>query len=322
MATQITVLGLGKTGISVGLALEGAKKSVTRIGFDEDAALKSLAKKKKSFDDYPANITDAIKTADIVVIDIPVNKLRTVFVAIASGLRQNSIVVNMSAMAKLPSHWAAELLPEYVYFINAIPAFSYESLQDVDKDPANARAELFAKSMLFLAGDAELRKEVIAVVVDLAVLLGATPCFTDLDELEGLIANVILLPELAAAALAASTMLQPGWDDSQKLAGNIYNLALKPLELVNETDDFGISIFQNKHNVLPILEKYISVLQHLQQLIEKDDYASLSDVLYDILLTRQEWLKKRSLGKWDQFLTSSIPLKQDALKRFSSFSSK
>ncbi len=112
-------------------------------------------------------------------------------------------------------------------------------------------------------------------------------------------------------------MLQPGWDDNQRLAGNIYHLALKPLELIGETDDYGISIFYNKQNILPILDKFISVLQNIQRLLEKDDHAGLTDLLRDILLTRQEWLEKRKLGKWDYFLTSSIPLKQDALKRFS-----
>ncbi len=321
MATRIAVLGLGKTGISVGLALEDAKKSVIRVGFDEDKELKNLAKKKKAFDDYPTNIKEAIKQADIVVLDIPVNKLRTVFTAITSDLKPNSIVVNMSPLVKTSNKWAEELLPANVYFISAIPAYNYESIEDVNKDPANARAELFSKSMMFIAGDAKLRKEIIDVAVDFAVLLGATPYFTDLDEVEGLIANVILLPELAAAALADSTMLQPGWDDNQRLAGNIYHLALKPLELVNETEDYGISIFQNKQNILPILEKFISAMQQIQQMIVNDDHEGLTDLLRDILLTRQEWLNKRKQGKWNQFLASSIPLKQDAIKRFSNHSS-
>jgi len=321
MATRIAVLGLGKMGISVGLALEDAKKSVIRVGFDEDKELKNLAKKKKAFDDYPANIKEAIKQADIVVLDIPVNKLRTVFTAITSDLKPNSIVVNMSPLVKTSNKWAEELLPANVYFISAIPAFSYESLEDVNKEPGSAQANLFEKSMMFIAGDAKLRKEVIDVAVDFAVLLGATPYFTDLDEVEGLIANVILLPELAAAALADSTMLQPGWDDNQRLAGNIYHLALKPLELVNETEDYGISIFQNKQNILPILEKFILAMQQIQQMIERDDHEGLTDLLRDILLTRQEWLNKRKQGKWNQFLASSIPLKQDAIKRFSNHSS-
>ncbi|NMC29288.1 MAG: prephenate dehydrogenase/arogenate dehydrogenase family protein [Pelolinea sp.] len=321
MATRITVLGLGKTGISVGLALGDVKKGVIRVGFDEDKELKNLAKKKKSFDEYPGNIRDAIQEADLVVLDIPVNKLRTVFVAIAPSLKPNSIVINLSPMAKTSSQWAADLLPKNVFYVNAIPAFNYESMEDVKKEPAGARADLFAQSMMFIAGDAKLRKEVIAVVVDFTVLLGAKPCFTDLDEVEGLIANVILLPELAAAALAGSTMLQPGWNDNQRLAGNVYHLALKPLELVNETEDYGISMYQNRQNLLPILDKYIAVLQHIRQLLEKEDHEGLTDLLRDILLTRQEWLNKRKQGKWDQFLASSIPLKQDALKRFSEHSS-
>ncbi|RJQ42953.1 MAG: prephenate dehydrogenase/arogenate dehydrogenase family protein [Anaerolineaceae bacterium] len=321
MTTRITVLGLGKTGISIGLALEDAKKGVLRTGFDEDKELKNLAKKTKAFDEYPSNITDAIKQADIIVLDLPVDRLRTVFITVAPTMKPNSILINMSPLVKASSKWAEELLPKNVHFISAIPAFSYESMEDVNKEPRNARADLFTKSMMFIAGDAKIRKEVIDVVVDFAVLLGATPYFTDLDEVEGLIANVILLPQLAAAALASSTMLQPGWDDNQRLAGNIFHLALKPLELVNETEDYGISILQNKQNILPILEKFIAVLQHIQRLVIDEDSEGLKDLLTDILLTRKEWLDKRKEGKWNYYLSSSIPLKQDALKRFSNFSS-
>lgn len=321
MATRVSVLGLGKTGISVGLALEEAKKSVIRAGYDEDAELKKLAKKKKAFDEFPTKINEAVSQSDIIVLDIPVDKLRTVFSVIAPALKPNTVLVNMTPIVKAASKWADELLPESIYFISAVPAFSYENIEDVNKEPADAHAELFQKSMMFIAGNPDLRKEVIDVVVDLAVLLGATPYFTDPDEVEGLISNVILLPELVSAALAGSTMLQPGWDDNQRLAGNIFHLALKPLELVNETDEYGISIIQNKENILPILEKYIAVLQQIQKMITEEDHEGLEDLLRDILLTRQEWLNKRKQGKWNQFLTTSIPLKQEALKRYSNHSS-
>ena len=321
MATRISVLGLGKTGISVGLALEKAKNGVIRAGYDEDGELKKLAKKKAAFDEYPNKIDDAVSQSDIVVLDIPVDKLRTVFSVITPSLKPNTILVNMTPVVNASNKWAEELLPENVHFISAIPAFANENIEDVNKEPADAHANLFSKSMIFIASKTDLRKEVIDVVVDLAVLLDAIPYFTDPDELEGLISNVILLPELVSAALAGSTMLQPGWDDTQRLAGNIFHLALKPLELVNETDDYGISIMHNKENILPILEKYIAVLQQMQQMIAKEDHEGLTDLLRDILLTRQEWLNTRKQGKWGQFLTTSIPLKQEALKRFANYSS-
>ncbi len=321
MATRISVLGLGKTGISVGLALEKAKKGVIRAGYDEDGELKKLAKKKNAFDEYPSKINDAVSRSDIVVLDIPVNKVRTVFSVIAPALKPNTILVNMTPVVNASNQWAEELLPKNVYFISAIPAFAYENIEDATKEPANAHADLFSKSLMFIAGKTDLRKEVIDVVVDLAVLLEATPYFTDPDEVEGLISNVILLPELASAALAGSTMLQPGWDDTQRLAGNIFHLALKPLELVNETDDYGISIMHNKENILPILEKYIAVLHQMQKMIVEEDHEGLTDLLRDILLTRQEWLNARKQGKWGQQLTTSIPLKQEALKRFANYSS-
>jgi prephenate dehydrogenase len=321
MGTTITTLGLGKTGISIGLALPAAKKGITRIGFDEDKELVKIAKKVKAFDEYPSSIDAAVARADIVALDIPVDRLRTVFVSIAPKMKSNSIIINLAPLVSASARWAGELLPDSIHFINMIPALNYDSLDDVLKDPKQARADLFEKSLIFIAGDARTRHEVIDVAVDFAVLLGGTPYFADPGEVDGLIANVVLLPQVVAAALAGATMLQPGWDDNQRLAGSIYNLALKPLELVNEAEDYGISIMQNRENLLPVLDKYIQVLQRIHLLVEKEDSEGLSDFLIDILLTRKEWLAKRKEGKWNYDLSSSIPLKQEALRHFSGYAS-
>ncbi|KUK46449.1 MAG: Putative prephenate dehydrogenase [Anaerolinea thermophila] len=321
MATRITTLGLGKTGISVGLALPGEKKGIIRVGFDEDKELVKYAKKVKAFDEYASSAEAAVAQADIVILDLPVDRLRLIFSTVAQKMKANSILVNMAPLVGASTRWAAELLPENIYYINAIPAFNYESLQDVNKEPGNARADLFEKSLVFIAGDVNTRQELINVTVDLVVLLGGTPYFSEPDEVDGLIANVIVLPQLIAAALAGATMLQPGWDDNKRLAGNIFNLALKPLELVNEAEDYGISMMQNRKNLLPVLEKYIQVLQQIQQLIIDEDTDGLTAFMVDVLLTRKEWLEKRKEGKWDYYLSSSIPLKQEALRRFSGFSS-
>jgi prephenate dehydrogenase len=321
MATRITTLGLGKTGISVGLALPGEKKGIIRVGFDEDKELVKYAKKVKAFDEFAKNAETAVAQADIVILDLPVDRLRLIFSTVAHKMKANSILVNTAPLVGASTRWAAELLPENIHYINAIPAYNYESLQDVNKEPTNARADLFEGSLVFIAADVNTRQELINIIVDLVVLLGGTPYFSEPDEVDGLIANVIVLPQLVAAALGGATMLQPGWDDTMRLAGNVFNIALKPLELVNEAEDYGISMMQNRKNLMPVLEKYIQVLQQIQTYIVEEDTDALTAFMVDVLLTRKEWLEKRKEGKWDYYLSSSIPLKQEARRRFSGFSS-
>jgi hypothetical protein len=92
MATRITVLGLGKTGISVGLALGDVKKGVIRVGFDEDKELKNLAKKKKSFDGI-RYIRDAIQESRSCCAGYPVNNCAP-HCGDCSFFKPNSIVIN------------------------------------------------------------------------------------------------------------------------------------------------------------------------------------------------------------------------------------
>ena len=66
--TQITIIGLGLIGSSIGMAIRSARKNVTVIGFDHNSAVQSRAKKIGAIDDNEWRLEKAVEDADLVVL--------------------------------------------------------------------------------------------------------------------------------------------------------------------------------------------------------------------------------------------------------------
>jgi prephenate dehydrogenase len=95
---------------------------------------------------------------------------------------------------------------------------------------AAARADLFHKALVAITPPPGTPEAAIQLSSDLVVLLGATPFFMELAEVDGVMAAARLLPELSAAALVETLTSQPGWPDIRKLAGSDYASTTRPLE--------------------------------------------------------------------------------------------
>ena len=72
MTVQITILGLGQIGTSIGLALNEHKDLVRRIGNDADNNIARQAEKMGSaIDQVIFNLPSAVRQADLVILAPP-----------------------------------------------------------------------------------------------------------------------------------------------------------------------------------------------------------------------------------------------------------
>ena len=65
--TQVTIIGLGLIGSSIGMAIRSARKNVKVVGFDHNSGVQSRAKKIGAIDDTEWRLNKAIEDADLVV---------------------------------------------------------------------------------------------------------------------------------------------------------------------------------------------------------------------------------------------------------------
>ena len=92
MTVQITIVGLGQLGASVGLALGSRQDDIHRVGHDKNSEAAKAAQKKGAVDDVKNNLPAAVREADIVLLSLPIDEIRATLEVIAPDLREGAVV--------------------------------------------------------------------------------------------------------------------------------------------------------------------------------------------------------------------------------------
>lgn len=307
MTVQITVLGLGQVGTSIGLALADHKDKIVRVGNDRDLAAMAKAKKMGAFDSTSFNLPGAVQKADVVILALPVDDIRDVLSVISTDLKEGAVVVDTSTVKVKVAEWAKELLPEGRFFVTMTPTLNPAYLQEQASGQDGAHADLFKNSVMIITSPAGTDADALKLAADLTALLGATPYFADVYESDGLLAGSALLPRLAGAALLNAVMDQPGWQEGRKVAGKALAQSTLPAEDLEAEGKAGQEALLNKENLLRVMDNFIHELQNLRQLVADEDQEGLSQRIVHALENRRKWLAQRQAADWDQRPKAEMP---------------
>jgi prephenate dehydrogenase len=144
MSTQMTIIGLGQIGASIGLGLAG-QKQIVRVGQDIEPSVVKKAEKLGAVDKVIINLVKAVKDADMVILALPVDQIQETLEFIAPELKPETVVIDMAPVKQAVVDWAAKALPEALIrgmtpVIN--PAYLMDGAWGIDA----AHADLFKNS--------------------------------------------------------------------------------------------------------------------------------------------------------------------------------
>jgi prephenate dehydrogenase len=298
MTIQITIIGMGQIGASVGLALSGKTELLRRVGYDRDPKIARQAERIGAIDSVQGNLTQAVEGADLVLLALPIDQIRKTLELIAPDLRENAVVMDTSVLKEVVATWACELLPENRHYVGLTPAINPAYLQETGSGIDAARSDLFQKGLMVIVASPRANSEAVKLAVDLTGILGARPLFSDPVEVDGLMSGAHLLPYLMAAALLNATAHEPGWREGRKLAGRSYAEVSAPLDHSSEAQSLRMSVLFNKGNVLRVLDNAIASLSAIRVNLENQDEAALSEWLERAHKSRELWLEERRAGYW------------------------
>ena len=74
MSVQITIIGLGQVGTSIGLALAG-QKNIKRVGHDKDYETARQSQKAGAVDEIKVNLPSSVTDANVVILSIPLSEV-------------------------------------------------------------------------------------------------------------------------------------------------------------------------------------------------------------------------------------------------------
>ncbi|MBI5964710.1 MAG: prephenate dehydrogenase [Chloroflexi bacterium] len=309
MPVQITIIGLGQVGASIGLALAAHKDSVLCVGHDKDFSIERAAQQRGAVDKTEHNLPKAVRDARLVLLALPVHQVRETLEFIAPDLMKGAVVVDTSPLKSEVASWARDILPEGCYYAGLVPTIAAEFLQEAGKGLDSAKAGLFKDSIFLVDAPAGTPGSVLESVTNLVKLIGANIMISDIDESDGLMTSTYLLPQLVSAALLNATINQPGWKEARKVAERSFHAATS---VQDDPETLQMLSLQNRENAMRALNTMISSLVELRDDIEDGNIDALNKHLQDAHKGREEWLNDRFLATWAD--KKAPPLEKTPLK--------
>jgi prephenate dehydrogenase len=319
MTVHMTIIGLGQIGASIGLALAEHNQKVTRTGHDRFPEISRLAKKMGAVDQISLNLHAAVEKADVVILAIPVDEVRSTLEMIATDLKPHALVIDTSPVKVAISEWAKELLPPDRYFVTFTPSINPAYLHETSSGIEAAHLDLFHHSLTMITSLPGTNPDAVKFAADLASLLGSKPLFADSYESDGLIAATRLLPQILAAALVNATIDQPGWTEARKFAEKEYVQSTQPVAHLSDTVQLGKTFLTNRENTVRVIDNLIGALRQLRGAIVEDDEGTLHALLHNAREDRRIWLNQRQTTNWDPKPKSELPRAGDVFGRLVGF---
>jgi len=276
---QITIVGLGATGTSLGLALRQASKELTIVGHDKDPAAAAAARKAGAVSRTDWNLPSACRGASIVILALPLPAMRDTMAAIAEDLAEDCLVTDTAPLKAPVAAWAKELLPAHANFVGGDPIGA--------RGQAGApRADLFGGTTYCLCPDRSTPPEAVERAADLAMAVGGMPLYMDAAEHDGMVAALNQLPFLLGAAALHTLSAGGSWRDLTRLGGGRFGQLLATIGDSPSADLAAAAA--NAENVGRWIDRLHAALDEMRALLSQDA-ATAEAAVKRWQAARDEW---------------------------------
>jgi prephenate dehydrogenase len=304
MTIQMTIVGLGQIGASIGLGLANRNPPIHRVGHDIEFSRENQAKKLGAVDATNHNLPSAVRQADVVVLALPLDQVKETLEIIAPDLRENCVVLDTSPIKSGVLEWARQILPAGRHFIGLTPVISGRYLHAEPVGIDGAQADLFKNGLMAIVSPPGTPEGALRLATDLAGSLGAEHMFSDAVEVDSLMAALHLLPQLTAAALVQTTIQPQGWIDGRKLTGRPFAEQTRTVERNDAPAALATAALQASEHTLRVLDRLIQTLLELRDSVQAGDSEKLTEQFRNDQKAYLNWLGERWQGQWSARETS------------------
>lgn len=287
----ITIIGLGRIGASIGLALQQSRLDVTVIGHDVDRDVMGRAKELGAVDETQGRLGRAAADGDIVIISIPAPEVEDVLRAIGAGVQEHALILNLSSLKGPVQTWAERYL-ERGHFVGATPVLAADALDGADSAPQD---DLFHNSVWCLMPSPSADPKAVETAVNLGRVLGATPFFLDAAEFDSLMQGVETAPGLLAAAMFRAVTNAAGWRDMLRFAGASF---ARSTQALRDGEEIAHLALHDQEATLRWLDALLHEMEVIRGWVAEGDGERLTALLTDLNEQRDRWLHERAENDW------------------------
>ena len=309
---NVAIIGLGRLGASVGLALKrynkrsDAKHDFDVLGVEDRASVAKDAEKIGAVNKSVRNLYDGVRNRDIIVLALPYADVRRTYQAIGKDIRAGGVVLDMSPV-KLPSlGWAKEFLPDEVHMVGVTSIINPIYLFDGLDNTKDAHEDFFDNGNMMLMPSPSCIREAVELASDFSALLGGKPHFMDPAEHDSLFAATSSLPAVLGVLSFYMLARNPGWDDLQRLTNPDFGRVTHHL-YDTHPDDLRDIWLHNQDSLLRYTDGMIEALQSFREVLAAKDRVALEALLVESADHYSGWINRRHNNKWDDRSNPSAP---------------
>lgn len=302
---SVTIVGLGRVGASIGLALKrynskgNTPHTFEITGIEDRPGVLKDAEKLNAVDKIARNLYSAVENRDIVILTLAYSDVRRTYQAIADALRPGVVVMDFSPL-KMPSiEWGKEYLSEEAHMVGMSPVVNPRYLYDGLDDTEHAAEDFFDKGSMLLMPAPNCIREAVELASDFSTLLGSTVHFADPMEYDTLAAATQGLPALLGVTTFYTLSRNAGWNDLQRVTNPPFGRLTHTL-FDTHPDDLRDLWLNNRDSTVHYLDTLMDTLQQMRDALARNDQATVESVLAETSDKYSAWINRRHNNKWDQ----------------------
>ena len=263
---KVAIIGVGLIGGSMAVALREKNIATTIIGVDANVTHQQIALDLKLVDSI-MDIESAIKTADLIILSVPVDKAVSLLPFILKQVNKQVVMDVGSTKSNVCK------IADSRRFVATHPMWGTEF-----SGPAAAVSGAFTDKAVVICNKENTDADALTIVENLYKHLGMHIIYMDAKAHDLHAAYISHISHITSFALANTVLEKEKEDDA------IFELASGGFEstvrLAKSDPDTWVPIFmQNKENVLDVLNEHISQLRKFKSCLEKENYEYLAELI-------------------------------------------
>jgi prephenate dehydrogenase len=268
---KVTIIGLGLIGGSFALALKAKGLATTVVGVESNPlhATKAL---ELGIADTILPLNEAMVGAELIVLSVPVDAIPQLAVKILNRVTEEQIVIDMGS-TKEELCEIISMHPMRHRFVATHPMWGTEY-----SGPQAATANSFASRNVVVCEKERSDSKAVERVEAIYRALGMEVLEMDAEQHDLHAAYVSHISHITSFILSTTVLEKEREEEAIfNLAGGGFDSTVR---LAKSSAETWIPIFtQNKYNILDVLREYIHQLNLFRKALERDDVATLRDVI-------------------------------------------
>ena len=279
---SVAIIGLGLLGGSIGLAIREHARDIATYGFDRDPEVRAVAAKRGLVGSVCETAAEAVATADLVILCVPVGAMEAAGRDLAGHLQTHAIISDVGSSKRSVLEALQRVLPDNI----VIPAHPVAGTEQ--SGPEAGFASLFAGRWCIITPPDDTEEAAIIALTEFWTRLGAKVEIMHPDRHDLVLAVTSHIPHLIAFTIVgtASDLEEVTRSDVIKYsAGGFRDFTrIAASDPVMWRDVF----LNNRDAVLEMLGRFTEDLTALQRAIRTGDGDTLHDLFSRTRAIRRE----------------------------------